>query len=209
MNCAIDHLVITAPSLALGAKMLHEALGIWPQPGGEHARMGTHNLLLRLGEKIYLEVIAVNPDAPHPNRPRWFRLDELSEESAPCLATWVARCDDIRAAHRACSGIHGEITAMSRGDLNWLITIPADGSMPCDGVVPTLIEWQSPQHPASRLEDRGCTLLSLAGFHPDAERANDLLSNLGAGVDVSVAKHPRPHLIATIKTPSGIRTLGT
>ncbi len=208
MLASIDHIVITAPSLALGAKMLHEALGIWPLSGGEHAIMGTHNLLLRLGEKTYLEIIAINPVALQPDRPRWFCLDELNAESAPRLATWVARCDDIRAAHRACSGIHGEITAMSRGDLNWLITIPANGGMPCDGIVPTLIEWQSPQHPASRLEDRGCTLLSLAGFHPDAERANDLLSALGIVTDVSVAKHERPHLIATINTPSGIRTLG-
>ncbi len=209
MLATIDHLVVTAPSLALGAKMLHEALGIWPQPGGEHARMGTHNLLLRLGEKTYLEVIAVNPVAPQPNRPRWFRLDELSEQSAPCLATWVARCDDIRAAHRACHGIHGEIASMNRGDLNWLITIPNDGHMPCDGLVPTLIEWQSSQHPASRLEDRGCTLLSLGGFHPDADRVNDMLSALGAGADVSVAQHQRSHLIAKINTPNGIRTLGT
>ena len=209
MLAIIDHLVIAAPSLALGAKMLHEALGIWPQPGGEHERMGTHNLLLRLGEKTYLEIIAINSEAEKPNRPRWFRLDEMNSESAPRLATWVARCDDIRAAHQGCNGIHGEITSMRRGDLNWLITIADDGAMPFDGIVPTLIEWQSPQHPASRLEDRGCTLLSLAGFHPDAERANDLLSALGLGADVSVAKHQRPHLIATIKTPSGIRTLGT
>ena len=55
MLATIDHLVVTAPSLALGAKMLHEALGIWPQPGGEHARMGTHNLLLQIRKKTYLE----------------------------------------------------------------------------------------------------------------------------------------------------------
>ncbi len=208
MLATIDHIVITAPSLALGAKMLHEALGIWPQPGGEHERMGTHNLLLRLGENTYLEVIAINPEAEQPDRPRWFCLDALNAESTPRLATWVARCDDIRAAHSACNGIHDDITSMRRGDLNWLITIADDGAMPCDGIVPTLIEWQSQHHPASRLEDRGCTLLSLAGFHPDAERANELLIALGIGADVSVATHERPHLIATIKTPSGIRTLG-
>ena len=208
MNCAIDHLVITAPSLAAGTKMLHEALGIWPQLGGEHARMGTHNTLLRLGEKLYLEVIAIDPAVAKPNRPRWFRLGELTAQSTPRLATWVARCADIHAAHAACGGIHGEIATMSRGDLNWLISIPEDGSMPFDGVAPSLIQWQSPQHPASRLEDRGCSLVSLKGFHPDAARINDLLRHLGCASEIYVEEDQRAHLVAEIQTPHGLRTLG-
>ena len=208
MNCAIDHLVITAPSLAAGTKMLHEALGIWPQPGGEHVCMGTHNALLRLGETLYLEVIAINPAMAKPNRPRWFGLDELAAESVPRLVTWVARCADIHAVHTACGAIHGEIEAMSRGDLNWLISIAEDGSMPFDGVAPSLIQWQSPQHPASRLEDRGCSLVSLKGFHPDAARLNDLLRKLGISSGVLLQQGQRPHLIAEIQTPSGIRTIG-
>ena len=208
MNCAIDHLVITAPSLAAGTRMLHEALGIWPQLGGEHARMGTHNTLLRLGEKLYLEVIAIDPAVAKPNRPRWFRLGELTAQSTPRLATWVARCADIHAAHAACGGIHGEIATMSRGDLNWLISIPEDGGMPFDGVAPSLIQWQSPQHPANRLEDRGCSLVSLKGFHPDAARINDLLRHLGCASEIYVEEDQRAHLVAEIQTPRGLRTLG-
>jgi Glyoxalase-like domain len=208
MSASIDHLVIAAPSLAAGAKMLHEALGIWPQPGGEHERMGTHNLLLRLGEKIYLEVIAINPAVAKPDRPRWFSLDALAQDSSPRLLTWVARSEDVHAAQLACGSIHGDINPMSRGDLNWLITIPADGGMPFNGVMPTLIEWRSLQHPASRLEDRGCELLSLKGFHPDAVRINDLLRTLNIGAGVSVEQHSRLHLTAEIKTLSGIRKIG-
>jgi Glyoxalase-like domain len=208
VSASLDHLVIAAPSLAAGAKMLHDALGIWPQPGGEHVRMGTHNSLLRLGESLYLEVIAINPAVAKPCRARWFRLDELALECAPRLVTWVVRCNDIQSAHLACNRIHGEIEQMSRGDLNWNISIPGDGGMPFDGVLPALIEWQSPQHPASRLEDRGCTLLSLAGFHPDAERINELLNTLGISADIRVETHRRPHLVVTIKTPSGVRTIG-
>jgi Glyoxalase-like domain len=208
MSASIDHLVIAAPSLAAGAKMLHEALGISPQLGGEHERMGTHNLLLRLGEKIYLEVIAINPAAAKSDRPRWFSLDELVPDSPPRLVTWVARSNDIHAAQAACNNIHGDINTMSRGDLNWLITIPADGSMPFDGVMPTLIQWQSLQHPASRLEDRGCELLSLKGFHPDAVRINDLLQTLDVGAGVSIEQHARQLLTAEIKTPNGIRKIG-
>jgi hypothetical protein len=39
--------------------------------------MGTHNRLLKLGEGFYLELIAIDPQAPPPGRPRWFGLDRL------------------------------------------------------------------------------------------------------------------------------------
>ena len=51
------------------------------QVGGEHPRMGTHNLLLRLGDSVFLEVLSPNPDAPPPSRPRWFGLDALRPDS--------------------------------------------------------------------------------------------------------------------------------
>lgn len=207
MYCAIDHLVIAAPSLAAGSKMVHEALGVWPQAGGEHQRMGTHNALLRLGDSLYLEVIAINPAMKKPNRPRWFCLDELAADASPRLATWVARIDDIDAARTACGGIHGEIELMSRGELNWLITILADGTMPFAGIAPTLIQWQSSFHPADRLEDRGCSLVSLKAFHPDAVRLNELMRIVGLNSRIVVEPADQPALLAEIQTPNGILIL--
>lgn len=67
-RASLDHLVVVAPTLAAGAQYVEERLGVVMQPGGKHPRMGTHNLLLRLGD-CYLEVIAPNPDAPAPTRP--------------------------------------------------------------------------------------------------------------------------------------------
>lgn len=49
--------------------------------------MGTHNLMLRLGDSSYLEIIAINPAAPAPGRPRWFALDRLAGDGSPRLAT--------------------------------------------------------------------------------------------------------------------------
>src|SRR3989442_15725565 len=126
-DCQIDHLVVTAPDLAAGAELVRRSLGVTPQPGGEHARMGTHNSLLKLGDSLYLEVIAPNPDAPRPGRPRWFQLDGQEWVSRPRLATWVARTSDLRSTLAAASEPLGAVEPMSRGDLSWLITIPADG----------------------------------------------------------------------------------
>src|SRR3546814_10619281 len=90
----IDHIVITAPSLAEGAAYVESVLGVASQPGGEHTRMGTHNMVLRLGDDVYLEVIAINPKALPLDRPRWFELDG-SPSRSPRLATWVARANNI------------------------------------------------------------------------------------------------------------------
>ena len=204
----IDHLVVTAPSLETGAAFVRDALGVAPQPGGEHARMGTHNQLLRLGESSYLEVIAVNPAAARPTRPRWFALDTLASDAAPSLATWVARTADIRAGNEAANEQLGAIESMSRGALEWLITIPADGSLPLDGVAPALIEWHSDTHPASRLDDHGLSLKKLVLFHPDPERVEHLLKSLAIDGPVVVEKSAVvARLVAHIDTPQGLRTL--
>lgn len=213
LHTCIDHLVITAPSLADGAEYVWQALGVRLEAGGEHPRMGTHNCLLKLGDGLFLEAIAVNPDAPPPARRRWFQLDAPQLEVQPQLATWVARTSDIHAAVAASPLAHGEIEPMTRGQLQWLITIPADGSMPLQGVAPTLIEWQAQPHPASKLPDRGCSLLGLEVNLPLADAAQ--LSRMLAltafqgplSINIIDARLP-PGLAAHIQTPAGPRRLG-
>lgn len=210
MGSRIDHLVVAAPDLEAGADFVQRRLGVTPQAGGEHARMGTHNLLVKLGDSVYLEVIAANPDAPGPGRPRWFELDELKPDAPPGLATWVARTDDIRSAVAASSEPLGDVETMSRGALEWLITIPPDGRLPFGGVAPALIEWRTAHHPAATLRETGCTLLRLEAFHPDAPRISALLRSISFEGPISVAPvaaDRRPALVAHIQTPNGPRTL--
>jgi hypothetical protein len=206
----IDHLTITVPTLAAGAAFVDQVLGVPPQPGGEHPRMGTHNLLLRLGESLFLEIIAANPDATAPARPRWFGLDRMRADALPSLSTWVVRTGDIHASVAVCSESLGEIEPMSRGAIDWLITIPADGSVPVDGVAPALIEWHSSVHPAAGLSDRGLSFVGLEIVHPDPQRLSRLLSSLDLQAPVMLrlpAGGVMPHLVAHIRTPGGLRTL--
>lgn len=208
----IDHIVVTAPSLESGVDYVRGALGVTPQAGGAHPRMGTHNCLLRLGNALYLEVLSINPAAANPDRARWFQLDQTLAHPAPRLATWVSRTNDIRAAAAAAVHPLGDIEAMSRGQLSWQITIPADGSLPFDGVAPTLIEWQVENHPAATLKDLGCSLVRLEAFHPDARAISRMLQSIGFQGPFAVSpisSNESPCLVAYIETPAGIRELRT
>ncbi|MGY3076276.1 hypothetical protein ACVWZZ_002647 [Bradyrhizobium sp. LM6.10] len=98
----LDHITVAAKDLAEGVAYVEQALGIAPPAGGAHPLMGTHNHLLRLSETAFLEVIAPNPSAPAPTRPRWFAMDDprthAALASSPRLMTWVVSTSDIASA---------------------------------------------------------------------------------------------------------------
>jgi len=209
MEARLDHLVVTAATLAQGVAYVHAALGVSPRPGGRHPRMGTHNCLLRLGPATYLEVIAVDPEAPPPELPRWFGLDRAGS-APPRLAAWVARTGDLEGAVRACPD-YGRIEPMTRGALRWAITLPDRGALVGAGIAPLLIQWGAGPHPAAGLEDQGCSLAELRGFHPDPAEITGLLGRLGCDDEIRVALPPPgqgPGLVAHIRTPTGLHALG-
>ncbi|TVO67854.1 VOC family protein [Denitromonas ohlonensis] len=207
----IDHLVITAPTRAAGVAWLEAQLGVSLQTGGEHARMGTHNALLSLGEGVYLEVIAVDPAAPAPGRPRWFGLDVVAADAAPRLATWAARSDDIARDAALGGAAMGEVIAMSRGALDWRITVPADGQPGFGGVLPALIQWSGNTHPAAQLVDVGCRLKRLRGAHAELVALRALMASLGLDDSIEwqeLSRGEAPWLSAEIETPTGTVVLG-
>ena len=167
MKRELDHLVVAARTVEEGSAWVEAVLGAPTVPGGRHPLMGTHNRLLSLGNRRYLEVIAIDPQAPPPARPRWFGLDEPAVrerlERGPALLHWVERPDDLEAALRDYPE-RVDVLDATRGDLSWRITVPPDGRLPCDGACPTLIQWRGP-HPTDRLPPSGCELarLSTAG----------------------------------------------
>jgi len=138
-------------------------LGVATAPGGKHATMGTHNRLLKLDAGRYLEVIAIDPQASAPARPRWFALDTpaMRERLArgPALIHWVERTDDI-GLELAGYPDDVEVLQFSRGPYRWRLAVPRDGRLPADGAAPTLIQWEGSLHPWASLPDSGCSLAS-------------------------------------------------
>ncbi|HVG48427.1 MAG TPA: VOC family protein [Rubellimicrobium sp.] len=199
----LDHLAITCASLADGTAWAEERLGVPLEPGGRHDHFGTHNRLLSLGPGLYLEVIAPDPDAPPPGRPRWFALDDAG---APALGNWITRVPDHAQALAEAPPEAGEPLDLTRGDLAWTVAVPLDGSLPWGGAFPTLIQWREGGHPATRLPDRGVRLLALEVGHPRASRLRTLLADLDEP-RLSIVTADAPSLRARLQTPNGEVTL--
>lgn len=207
----LDHLVVTSPDLQSGIQFVEDLLGVTMNPGGRHTRMGTHNAVLRIGDRAYLEVIAIDPEAPDVGRERWFEIDRLTSSSEPRLATWVARTDDIEGAARAATIPPGAIEHMSRGALDWRITIEADGRLPFDGLAPALIEWNAEIHPVERMPHAGVSLTRLEMSHPSASVINAMLASIGFDhqqVVAQVSKAASKRMIASFHTPRGTVQMG-
>ena len=160
-----DHLIVAARTLEEGGAWVEAKLGVASVAGGKHPTMGTHNRLLRIGPLEFLEVIAIDPDAAAPSRPRWFDLDtpEMRErlEQGPALIHWVERTSDLEAALKDYSE-PVEILSLSRGPYRWRMGVLRDGRRPGGGSLPTLIQWEGRLHPAGALPESGCRLESFA-----------------------------------------------
>jgi hypothetical protein len=209
-SVAFDHLIVAAQSLADGCDFIEARLGVRPQLGGKHAAMGTHNALVGLGPRQYLEVIAIDPEGQAPARPRWFDLDEprmrASLAEGPRLIHWVARTDDIETAKARCPIDPGVVHPIKRGALSWRITIPDDGHLPGAGLVPTLIQWSDATHPSDQLADGGIRVVTLAGEHPDPAPIRTALVALGPADTLKVTYGQYARLAAMFRTRQGIVT---
>jgi hypothetical protein len=210
MTTRLDHLVIGAADLPQGVAHVNARFGVAMPYGGEHPQMGTHNHLMQLGGDVFLEVIAINPAAAAPPRPRWFGLDDpfvrqrLATE--PTLLTWVVNTDNLEALLERAPFSLGRAAPLRRGDLRWGFGLPADGRLLAGGMLPYAIQWHTEGHPAARMADTGCRLLGLAIHHPNPVWLASALTAIEAADLVTVQALPAnaaPYLEASIHTPQG------
>ncbi|MEO1292434.1 MAG: VOC family protein [Pseudomonadota bacterium] len=217
MAVQFDHLVIGAQSLEQGATWAERVLGVSVPAGGAHPLMGTHNLLAQMAPG-YLEIIAIDPNAPAPPRNRWYGLDNPETQAAlarqPGPIAWVLGTDTIAATSQVAEWSTGPVLDVARGDLTWKITVREDGSA-AEGVLPTLIEWPEAS-PAANLPDLGLRLQHLTLRHPRPERLRAALASVGAVEDdmqsdplgfeirIEPPSEDAPLVAAEIATPGGL-----
>jgi hypothetical protein len=204
MHLSFDHIAISAGSLDEGVAYVEDRLGLPLAGGGKHGHMGTHNRLMGMGD-LYLEVIAIDPEAPRPDWPRWFDLDNFT--GPPRLTNWVAGANDLDIALALCPPGIGQPVQLTRGDYRWRMAVPEDGKLPFDGLFPALIQWQGALRPAGALPNTGLRLTRLVLAHPEGAALARTLAPLIADPRIVVEPGPRPEMRAEFTTPHGPRFL--
>lgn len=187
----IDHLVYAVPSLASGMLEIQEKLGGVPVFGGRHPGMGTHNAILRIGPKMYLEIIAPDPKQQIAG-PLWFGIEKLQTSKLVAWAYRTVKLEDIIEQVLMLGLVEGPIISGSRITqdgriLSWRFTDPRP--LPLGGVAPFFIDWGDSPHPIENLPET-VSLYALEATHPEPGKVEPILQNIGVSMKVEQAQAP-------------------
>jgi hypothetical protein len=205
----LDHLTVIAPSLTEGVAHVRACLDLDVPFGQRHGYMGTWNHLLQLGDTVYLEIVALDPQSDDPGRRRWFGLDDQAKvraewEEGRRLRSWVARIDRIHAVLAGREHVFGEKVALNAA---FDFSIPADGSLPLDGAAPSIIDRRGKPRSMASIADLGARLRYFSLEHPEPERVAALYRELGIDRAPTVLPGPALRYRAEIETPDGLKEL--
>ena len=201
----IDHLIYAHPVLDDAVAAIEDHLGVLATGGGQHPGQGTHNKLLGLGPRTYLEIIAPDPRQPEPLGSRPYGVEGITRGQ---LVGWALACEDIESAVERARSLGfdpGEVVDGQRVSptgtlLRWRVTPNAHTA----GLVPFLIDWGDTAHPAVDAAP-GLVLVSVLLEHPEPRLLATALAAVGA--DVEVRKASAPALVARIGGPHGEQEL--
>jgi Glyoxalase-like domain len=209
MPPSLDHIILGSSDLERGIVWMEERTGVRAAFGGAHPGRGTHNALLQLGPRCYLEILAPDPRQTSPSR--YAGLQALRE---PRLVTWATCTADIewqagRARAAGFAIIGPENNSRTRPDgriLRWRFFRLQDD---LGGLLPFFIEWSRDSvHPAADAP-AGCRLDRFLLQSPVQQELSEACEKLG--LDVPVERGDEALLRAQISSPKGeveLRSLG-
>jgi Glyoxalase-like domain len=157
----MDHLVFGVPDLARGIEWVELATGVRARFGGQHPGRGTHNALLSLGGRQYLEIIALDPEQAEAPGLLYPELKSLSE---PRLIAWAVAVESVADIARRVGAANIESIGPLEGS-----RVQADGRLlawktlrlagPSVEGLPFFIEWQKGTPHPSQTAPAGCSLM--------------------------------------------------
>lgn len=198
-NARIDHLILGVPDLDQAIEDFEKLTGVRPVYGGKHPT-GTHNALASLGDRVYLELIALQPGATPP--PQFAALSGIKNLTP---IGWAVSADDGPALRRSLESAGfkltesrpGSRTTSSGATLHW----QTFGLTPNVEDAPFFILWGPETPHPSTTSPAGCTLERLAIAGPQVEDLQRLRDALGLSVEV--AKGATAGLTFALKCPKG------
>ena len=208
----LDHLSVIAPDLDEGVRHVRACLDLDVPFGQRHLGMGSHNHLLQLGGTVYLEIVALDPEAGPPEIARWFGLNDQAKvrrewDAGQRLRSWVARVDDMDRVLEGRQAVFGRKVALPPGKPSFDFAIPEDGSLPLDGAAPSLIDRRGIPRTMATIADLGARLRSVSLDHPDADAISARLQEIGVDPLLTIRPGADFRYRARIETPAGMREL--
>ena len=191
----IDHVILGIDDLDRGVKAFEAATGVKPVYGGKHPG-GTHNALVSLGDGIYLEILAIQPDATVQGE-----FAGLKEVKALTPIGWAVSSEDsaqLRSSLRA-AGIavsepeDGSRTTPTGSTLSWQ-SLALNESF---AEAPFFIVWSEKTAHPSTTSPSGCKLQQWQVASPRAKDLHQLRQAFDLRVEVAEAKAPAMRLELT------------
>ncbi len=204
MITRLDHFVLAISDLERGMDEFERLTNVRPAFGGEHVLLGTHNALVSLGNKQYLEVLAPRPGAELHDV---FRGVENYEHLTPfrwsVATTNVAttRAQLLDAGFVVKPSIPGERTTADGRTLRWTMLFLDESH---DVNAPFFIEWTADTTHPSTTTPTGCSLRSYSVSAIDDERLRQLCA--AANLQVAVIQG-QPSMQIDLASPAGPVTL--
>ncbi len=209
MHEYLDHIIWACSDLEAGSRQFESLTGVRPRFGGVHASGLTHNALIRIAPRTYLEILAPTGPASAADDD-WCRIARAARE--PQIMTYCQRSarplSDLAAIARS-RGWHDAVVAGNGRrtpdgvELRWQWVAPK-----IDGLglaFPFFIDWLDSPHPAQMLEDTGVSLREWVVQHPQASRLSTIMAELGSPMKAKTAEREAFRLV--LETPRGTVSL--
>ena len=196
-----DHLMWLSADLDSAVARLEAATGLKAEPGGSHPG-GTHNAIVGLGGRRYLEVIAPEPGVTEGN----VYVARARRRPEPHLAAWCVRAaaplPEVAARLKTAGVPAIGPFDMSRSNqagevLDWSLLVPTPQG--AGSAVPFLIDWKGTPHPAPAAPQ--AELLAFEAGVPDPQALEPCLAAIG--LRMTFARTATPRLTAVVRGPRG------
>ena len=161
----LDHIVFGSSTLEEGTEFVENILQAKLSDIGYHKDMGTHNRVIRISERIYLEVIAIDPKSSNLSNKKWFNLDNSKLQSklkkSPQIIGYVIENNKMNI-----SKYYDPFFGSSRDIFEWQFAMPTFNNNILDreiieaGMIPSLISWKSDK-PVYQMKKNQFELISL------------------------------------------------
>lgn len=194
----IDHIIWAVPDLDTGADFFTKLSGIEPVVGGTHPGRGTRNKLIGVGDNMYLEVLAPDPQQMPLNpavNPAQAFADTISRMAGPEIDMFAFSSSDLASTAEAGRSLGLKVVGPTPGQrrtpdgelIRWSSVDFAGHDF--GQFIPFGINWLDSTHP-STAAPQGVVIEGITVEHPRADELRRIYEGLKIPAKVVIGEQP-------------------